>query len=139
MVYGEELHYQRNVYTKRYKVKMVDMSFLGNPTFPPPKECTGKAEQFEGFSYRLLAYTNLINPGHIRISTQIEDDPTKVIQDDELLELQQVLAEDGTFTQVVINGISDTERFDYVMYMRRKHSHTKEHYNERLWKLENNV
>ena len=34
-----------------YRGKMVEMNFLGNPTFYPPKEFTGKAEHFEEFSY----------------------------------------------------------------------------------------
>ena len=63
---------------------MADMNFLGNPTFYPPKEFTGTSEHFEGFSYELRAYMTLINPGYSRIFKEIDQDPTNVIQYEEL-------------------------------------------------------
>ena len=41
---------------------MEDMSFLGNPAFYHPNECTGKYEHFAEFSYTLRAYMTLIRP-----------------------------------------------------------------------------
>ena len=82
---------------------MTEMSFLGSTTFPPPKEFTGKKEQFDEFCYKLRAYMNLINTGNSQIFKMIEDDPTHIIHDEDLHEVQQVRAEDGTVTQVVIS------------------------------------
>ena len=93
---------RRDLRTESYKVKMTEMSFLGNPTFHPPKEFTGKAEHFEEFSYKLRAYMNLLNPGYSHIFRSIEADPTQVIQDEDFHEVQQVRAEDCTVTQVVV-------------------------------------
>ena len=78
------------------------MNFPDNPTFQPQKEFTGRAEHFEEFSYKLRAYMNLLNPGYSQIFRKIEEDPTKVIRDEDLHEVQQVRAEDGTVTQVVV-------------------------------------
>ena len=81
---------------------MVETSFLGNPTFHPPKECSGKAEQFEEFSYKLHAYMNLLKPGYNQIFRRVEEDPTKAIHDEGLHEVQQVRADNGTLTHVVV-------------------------------------
>ena len=81
---------------------MADMKFPGNPTFQPPKEFTGRAEHFEEFSYKLRAYMNLLNPGYSRIFERFEYGPTKVVQYEDLHEVQQARAEDGTVTQVVV-------------------------------------
>ena len=67
---------------------MADMRFPGNPTFQPPKEFTGKADQFEEFSYKMRAYMNLLNPDYSPGFIRVEDDPTNVIRYDDILDVQ---------------------------------------------------
>ena len=81
---------------------MADMRFPGNPTFQPPKEFTGQADYFEEFSYKLRAYMNLLNPDYSSVFRRIEHDLAKVIRDEDLHDVQEVRAENGTVTQVVI-------------------------------------
>ena len=99
MVYEEELNDHRK---KRYEVKMVEMSLLGNHTFHHPSEFTGEAEHFEEFSYNLHAYMSLLNPGNSQIFKRVEADPTHTIHYEDLHEIQPVRAEGGTLTQFVV-------------------------------------
>ena len=68
---------------------MTDMNFLGNTTFPPPKEFTRKKEQFDELCYMLRANMNLLNPGYNKISKRLEENPCTVMQDEDLHEVQQ--------------------------------------------------
>ena len=68
---------------------MIETNILGNPTIPPPKEFTGCIKHFEEFSYKWRAYMIVLNFGNSKIFKMIEDTPTKVIEHEELHEVQQ--------------------------------------------------
>ena len=53
------------------------MNFLGNATFPPPKEFTGDKGQLDELCYELRAYMNLLNHGYSQLFKAIEDDLRK--------------------------------------------------------------
>ena len=122
MVYEEELQDQRIFYTIRYKVNRTDVNYLGSPTCPPPKEFTRNREQFGEFCCKLRASMSLLSPIYSHMFKMIEDDPTQVIQYDDLHVLHQHIrirynhASVGHIYTMCKYGIRITERHDNVVY-----------------------
>ena len=65
-------------------MQMIEMSFLGSATFPPPKELT-----IDDFCYKLRAYMNLLNPSYSQIFERVDDNSSTVIRDEDLHEVHQ--------------------------------------------------
>ena len=80
-------------------------------SFPAPKEFSGGKEQFDEVCYKLRACMSLHNPGYATIFKEIDDNPRALIKDENLHEVQQLRAEHGQMTYVVI---ADTQLAHYA-------------------------
>ena len=81
---------------------MAGIHYLGNMSFPTPKELAIQKENFDELCYKLHAYMNLYNPRYAASFKNVDENPHTMIKGDDLHEVQQARAEDGQLSQLLI-------------------------------------